>query len=106
MTATISPRTGGSPVFCISILTAMSPILYKAAREPFHVHNRFKSRWTARCVDDNVGLQALTRTRRAIAVPAADHLLRWSFTIPVEEGAGRNVFLGTQTCGAESAGKI
>ena len=43
MTAIISPRVRGSPVFCISILTAMSPILYKAARKPFHVHNRFKS---------------------------------------------------------------
>jgi hypothetical protein len=30
--ATISPRVRGSPVFCISILTAMSPILYKVAR--------------------------------------------------------------------------
>jgi len=43
MRATISPRVRESPVFCISILTAISPILYKAAREPFHVHNRFKS---------------------------------------------------------------
>jgi hypothetical protein len=32
MTTTISPRARGSPVFCISIVTAMSPILYKAAR--------------------------------------------------------------------------
>jgi hypothetical protein len=32
MIATISPRARGSPVFCISILTAMSPILYEAAK--------------------------------------------------------------------------
>jgi hypothetical protein len=32
MTATISPRARASPVFCISIMTAMSPTLYKAAR--------------------------------------------------------------------------
>jgi hypothetical protein len=32
ITATISPRTRGSPVFWISVLIAISPILYKAAR--------------------------------------------------------------------------
>ena len=32
-------------------------------------------------------------TSRAIAVPLADHLLKWSFTIPAEKGrAGKDVF--------------
>jgi hypothetical protein len=37
MRAAISPRVRGSPVFCISILTAITPTLYKAARLPPHV---------------------------------------------------------------------
>jgi len=103
MRATISPRVRGSPVFCISILTGMSPILYKAARETFHAHNRSKIRWTARCVADNVGLQAFKERSGAIAVPATEHLLKWSFTISAEESPGRMIVLRTQTCGAPRA---
>ena len=43
MIATISPRTRGSPVFCISILTAMSPVLYKAAWYELQVRNWSKA---------------------------------------------------------------
>jgi hypothetical protein len=44
MRATISPRVRESPVFCISTLAAMSPnYCYKAARQSFYVHNRFKT---------------------------------------------------------------
>jgi hypothetical protein len=43
MIARISPRARGSPVFCISILTAMSPVLYKAAWYELQVRNWSKA---------------------------------------------------------------
>src|SRR5216684_3934295 len=73
-TATISPRVRGSPVFCISILTAMSPILYKAGQIIFS-HRTTGSK---------------AHQRRAVS----RNLLKWSFTILVEGPQGRMFLRG------------
>ena len=46
------------------------------------------------------------RTSRAIAVRLADHLAKWSFTIPDEKGPRRRMlFLGDQACGSKERWK-
>src|SRR5216684_88580 len=67
MTATISPRARGSPVFCISILTAMSPILYKAGEGNTSRAELGQRLMAARCVkspiDSRDGLNRTTTSR-------------------------------------------
>jgi hypothetical protein len=103
MIATISPRARGSPVFCISILTAMSlyctkrpsnPVSWKTVKGPWRAE--LNSRLT-------VGWLSIGRQRRAFqrlsknesddCGPPADHLVKWCFTIPDGKGrTGENAF--------------
>jgi len=59
-----------------------------------------------RVVSRTTSGQELSKNKSGDCRPRYHHFLKWSFTIPVGEGAGKNVFSGIQTCGAESAGKI
>lgn len=103
MIATISPRAWGTPVFCISILTAMSlyctkrpryPVSWKTVQIPWRAE--LNSRLT-------VGWFSVARRRWEFQSPIkneagdcgapADHLVKWCFTIPDGRGVtGKNAF--------------
>jgi len=106
MTATISPRVRGSPVFCISTLAAISPVLYKAGRYFFSraqpVHKSMngalcRQRRRFRAVKERVGRLPSPR-------PITSRNCLSQFLL--KRARGRMIFLGSQTRGAESAGKI
>jgi hypothetical protein len=124
--ATISPRTRGSPVFCISILTAMSSVLYKAPRQTLP-SCRTDQREQARHFASNSPLYGrwLSNRTATLGVPEAlkrglkegvggvgpssilvDELVKWSFTIRDEKDVRRRMlFLGDEPYGSKERRK-
>lgn len=94
MRATISPRVRGSPVFCISTLAAMSPIIVQSGQAIFYVHTTGSKPMKVALCRVRRRAPASQRTAQAIAVSATQRLWKWSFTIPVEGGVGKNVSSG------------
>ena len=118
MIATISPRTRGSPVFCISILTAMSPVLYKAAWHELQVRNWSKARGRRaelnsrltggmapnRTTTSSVSEALKERVGRLLAV-AGIFSRKWSFTIPAEKARGERLFWESRLAAVRPVGE-
>ena len=118
MIATISPRTRGSPVFCISILTAMSPVLYKAAWYELQVRNWSKahgrraelnSRLTGGMAPNRTTTSAFQKLSRN---ESGDCSLwrgyssrKWSFTIPAEKARGERLFWESRLAAVRPVGE-